>query len=315
MKARTALLIAAAAIGLAGVAAGLVSAARSPFRPVTTFAPQEQFPEGLAVGKGGNLFVSVTDWKSMTGRVLRVSPAGARRTTGPKLPVGTGLLAGVALDVSGRLYVATATARAKPAPKTTPQPGVFRIGPEGSATRVLKLPWSSFPNGLAFDRGRLYVSDSALGAVWRVSTDGKQTLWLKSRLLAPKHGFGANGLAVWQGDLYVAVSDTGAIVRIPIEPGGAAGAPEVVVKRPLLRTVDGIAFDPSGALYAVTNTNRLLRLDSEGRLEQLAGPAGLAYPTSPAFARAGMLYVVNGALEHGTPGIVSFQASREATAG
>lgn len=84
--------------------------------------------------------------------------------TGARTPFGgafetPGLATGLAFDAQGHLYVAEATLSDDPAP------GVFRIDAKGAPKRVVTLPPDSFPNGLAFHDGTLYISDSALGAV------------------------------------------------------------------------------------------------------------------------------------------------------
>jgi sugar lactone lactonase YvrE len=45
---------------------------------------------------------------------------------------------------------------------------------EGAATHVAGTEAMAFPNDLAFDqRGHLYITDSAMGAVWRLARDGR----------------------------------------------------------------------------------------------------------------------------------------------
>ncbi len=192
-------------------------------------------------------------------------------------------------------------------------PGVFRIGPGGAVRRVATLPADSFPNGLAFRGGDLYISDSSRGAIWRLAPGGQAAIWLQHPLLAPKTSIGANGLAFWRGSRYVAVADSGTIARVPLTAGGIAGTPVVAAQVPLLRTADGIAFDVRGNLYITVNDNRLVRLAPDGALTQLAAKNdGLVYPTMPAFgttpATRTTLYLTNGALSNGTPDIVAFDA-------
>ncbi len=301
------LLIAVAlAIPVAVSAAPVVSAQAAPAKlpVITTFAPGD-FPESLAVDGQGNLYASL----GFIGEVVKVTPSG-QQPIAPRLPVGAGLLTGLAFDPDGNLYVADATFEASPTP-----PGVFRIGPGGAVRRVATLPADSFPNGLAFHGGYLYISDSSRGAVWRLSPGGKAASWLQDPLLAPKvsTGIGANGLAFWQGSLYVAVADSGTIVRVPLTAGGNAGTPVVTAQAPLLRTADGIAFDVQGNLYITVNDNRLVRLAPDGVLTQLAAKNdGLVYPTMPAFGTTPTtqttLYITNGALYNGMPDIVAFDA-------
>ncbi len=296
----------ALAVPVAVSAGPVVSAQTAPAKlPVITTFTAGDFPESLAVDAQGNLYASL----GFIGEVVKVTPGGQQQQLA-SLPVGAGLLTGLALDASGSLYVADAAFEASPTP-----PGVFRIGAGGVVTRVATLPADSFPNGLAFHDGYLYISDSSLGAIWRLAPGGSAAIWLENPLLAPKvsTGIGANGLAFRRGSLDVAVADSGTIVRVPLTAGGNAGVPVVVAQAPLLRTADGIAFDVQGNLYIAVNDNRLVRLAPNGVLTQLAAKnSGLVYPTMPAFgttpATRTTLYITNGALLNGTPDIVTFDA-------
>ena len=98
---------------------------------------------------------------------------------------------------------------------------------------VSRLPGSAqigLPNGLAFDdRGALYVTDSLLGAVWRLTPGAGAALLVQDPALAGDGSFGfgvpigANGIAFRDGSLTVTVTETGRVVRIPITSSGAAG--------------------------------------------------------------------------------------------
>ena len=294
----------ALAVPVAVSAGPVVSAQTGPAKlpVITTFTPGD-FPESLAVDGQGNLYASL----GFIGDVVKVTPSGRQQPVA-SLDVGDGLLTGLAFDPGGNLYVADATFQASPT-----LPGVFRIGANGVVTRVATLPAASFPNGLAFHDGYLYISDSSLGAIWRLAPGGQAAIWLQNPLLAPKISIGANGLAFWRGSLYVSVADSGTIVRVPLSAGGNAGVPVTLAQAPLLRTADGIAFDVQGNLYITVNDNRLVRLAPDGTLTQLAAKNdGLVYPTMPAFGTTPTtrttLYITNGALSNGTPDIVAFDA-------
>jgi sugar lactone lactonase YvrE len=279
----------------------------NPPQPLTVFPPGS-FPESLAV-RGGSLYVSL----GFAGEVVRVSPAGVQTSYATDLPIGDGLLTGLAFDQEGNLYVAAATF------STAPAPGVYVIpAGGGSFSRALTLPAGSFPNGLAFRRGQLYVSDSSLGAIWKVQPSGANMTpaapWYQSGVLAPVKGIGANGIAFdGAGDhLYVAVADSGRIVRLNLSANGSVSSSMIVTEQQQLRGADGISFDTAGKLYvAVNNTNRLYRLDvSNGSLMSLADRSdGLAYPTQPAFDTSPgstTLYLTNGAFSNGVADIEAF---------
>ncbi len=64
-----------------------------------------------------------------------------------------------------------------------------------------------FPNGLALDPSHnLYVSDSILGAIWRIPPGGQAELWLQDESLAGlaelnPFPIGANGVTYLRGPL------------------------------------------------------------------------------------------------------------------
>jgi sugar lactone lactonase YvrE len=253
-----------------------------------------EYPEGIAIDKRGNIYVGLV----FDGRIFRLGPDGSRSTL-TTLPLGGGLLVGLAVDAPGNVYAALASFD----PATH---GVWRISPEGASERIAALDPAGFPNGLAFDdRGNLFVSDSFLATIWRIGRGaGTAEAWLQSPLLAGDpvsgFGFGANGLAFWRGDLYVANTDLGSIVRVPVQPDGQAGAPEIYVADPAIAFADGIAFDVRGSLYVVNSllTNTLVRIAPDRTLETLATAAdGLDYPASVAFGTGRgertQLYIAN----------------------
>jgi glucose/arabinose dehydrogenase len=257
---------------------------------VATFTPAEggSFAESLAMGSDGTLYASVTDFSaegtSLGGRVWAIEPGGTPVAFGPLFDTGTyGLLSGVAFDGQGRLYVADATFQ------TAPRPGVFRIEADGTATRVLTLPPSSFPNGLAFRGQTLFVSDSLQGAIWRVrvgETPVKpETPWLQAPVLEPKPELGANGIAFRGDDLYVTAYSAGKIVRIPVDHG-RPGDPVVVVAERAQQRVDGVVEQHPGAGHTVRDTDggrvgHPRREEQRRRLVAAGAPVGIRVGEAP----------------------------------
>ena len=172
-----------------------------------------------------------------------------------------------------------------------------------------------WPNGLAFHGGRLYITDSAGGAVWRARIGegiATPTDAVGDRLPAQACGaptaVGANGIAFAGDDAYVSVSDFGRIVSIHVRDDGTAGTVRRVIQATRLRTADGIAFDADGGLWITTNAGTtgaspsggLFRLTPCGGLVTIADdPGWLNYPTTPVFGSTSRtrstLYVENGA--------------------
>jgi sugar lactone lactonase YvrE len=282
--------------------------ARAPGGPnglhtVATFSPGA-FPESLAIAANGDMYVSL----GFSREVMRISPDGQQQDSFATLDVGNGLITGLALDPTGNLYVAVATF------STELEPYVAKIAPDGSRTTLATLPEGSFPNGVAFRDGYLYVSDSDLATIWRIDEYGKVDPWLWDPRLAPTKSIGANGIAFDDtGHLWIAVSDSGSILRVALAEDGSATL-ELIRQSGSLKTADGVAFDVNGDLYiTVNNTNALYVLRSnDGKLCRLASAVnGLSYPTQPAFGRTAetmeTLFITNGALKHGTADLVSMQ--------
>jgi sugar lactone lactonase YvrE len=201
------------------------------------------------------------------------------------------------------------------------QAGIYRTVSGGPATLFARHPEMAFPNGMTFDdSGRMYVTDSAAGAVFRVSTAGEVTRWAASPLLAGgKDGcgvgkgvgvpfdIGANGIVIDDGAIVVTNTDHGSLVRIPIQPDGSAGTPGEIAGPSCaeLNGADGLAVAPNGDfIVAVNHQNKLARVDGAGHITTLLAGDPLDFPTSVTFA-GGALYVGNFAfLDARSPGVL-----------
>lgn len=215
-------------------------------------------PEGVTVDLRGNLYVGLRHHDPATNAfvhndILHYDAAGQLvpiADLGAASPGAQGIL-GLATDIRGS--VVAAFAAGSPAIR-----GIYKMAPDGSA--VERLPGSEnilFPNGLVFDSaGNLYATDSAAGAVWRCRPSELCEPWIQDVLLTPAAvpGFnvlpGANGIAYQpRYGIFVASTARGLIVRIPIEPGGAAGSLQVVVSGFI--GIDGLTSRYRGPLYFV----------------------------------------------------------------
>lgn len=244
-----------------------------------------ELPEGIAVDKVGNLFVTLAP----LGQIRKIAPDGSESvfaTLDPLIiPPAVGAI-GLAVDAPGNVYACLMSGN----PETH---GVWRLSRDGYTQN--RLPGTNqilFPNALAFDKvGNLYVTDLIMGAVWRIPPHGMAEVWVQDALLQGDGSLGlglplgANGIVYRHGEVLVANTEGARIVRIPVLSDGTAGALEVVVEDGILYPTDGIALDVHGDIYAVTSTGMLLRISFDGgSIEVLATAAdGLDEPASLAF--------------------------------
>jgi len=263
-------LIGLAALIAVGIRARAVSAVEE-FEVVKTFnAAEGQLPEGITMDKSGNIFITLgapSFAGGGLGEVWKISPDGTQTTLAEFVYPGVSGPAGIAVDAPGNVYFAY--------PATDPEVnGVYHLK-NGEPVRIPGTENTIVANGLAFDKhGDLFVSDSVLGAIWRISL-GKSadtTMWFQDDLLAgclPDAPFGANGIAFWDQNLYVANTSKGLLVRIPILKNGDPGEPEVAAgvedngcEFDDLSGMDGIALDVHGNVYALlVLQNKLVRID------------------------------------------------------
>ena len=305
------MVVAVAAALIAGLLpVGMVSA-DGHVETLATFDPElGQHPEGVAVDKVGNVYMSMAP----LGELWRLAPGATAPEPVATIPgvvgsEGFGML-GLAVDAPGNVYIAVHSDEAG---------GVWRYAPRtGALTHLPGTEVIGLPNDVAFDaRGNLYVTSSfegftaeeeALGAVWRITRRGAVEPWLVS----PELGglgepplplpIGANGIVHHRRTLYVGVTELGRIVAVPIRPDGSAGAPAVSAEDPLLVGADGLALDVHGRLYVgVIVQSAVRRIDADGSIVTLATAAdGLDFTSTLAFgtgrSERRTLYAVNFAI-------------------
>lgn len=333
------------AIGLA-LALPIIADAESecvPGKPQPVFsAPAGGDTESVAVAPNGDVFTV----ELFSGTVYRIDPEGKAKVIATLFPPGeypSLVTLGILLGHDGSIDVLANTWD----PATH---GVWRVYLNGRVQLVARIPIQGFLdgqptygtlNGQTFDgHGNRYVTDSTLGAIWKVSPDGKVRLWVQSDLLIwatdPTGPFGAAGIAYRDGTLYVANVDTGAgllpnmrgfnypVVSVPIERDGSAGPVQISPASVFgdIRAADGVAFDKDGNMYVAdfggepawgpsllpyAGPARLLRFDPDGTHEKVIAEAGLCNSAKVAI-RGDTAYVTNlyvaGCLPEVVPNIV-----------
>lgn len=157
-----------------GAITAVPASAAVPIQTIATFdASAGEEPEGLALDHRGNIYVGLFG----TGEIRRIAPDGTE-TTLARLPVGLAGVLGIATR-SGDNAVYALLASFDPSTH-----GIWRVGFDGSATRIAALDPNGLPNGIAFDHhGDLYVSDSFLGLIWRLAPGDTPEVWVHDPLL------------------------------------------------------------------------------------------------------------------------------------
>ncbi|MFE1443244.1 SMP-30/gluconolactonase/LRE family protein [Streptomyces sp. NPDC058739] len=277
------------------------SAASDPLRCARTTVhfdlAKGQTPENITLGRDGTAYVTLAKARQVAAvsrrdgvRVLATLPEPA--DGGIHTPaLGFPLTTGIVRAQDGTLYFLYATG-------TADLTGVWRLRPGGRPQRIAALPATGLPNGLALDsRTRtLYVTDSALGTLWRVPVSGgTATAWSTDPALAPAGFLGANGLKIHNGALWATNLDKGTIVRIPILPDGRAGTARLTATG--LTGIDDFAFTGHGdqIIAALNTVNQVALIRPDGtRTTVLTAADGLQGPTSIAL-RGNTVHVTSAA--------------------
>jgi hypothetical protein len=278
-------------------------------RLLATFDPAAgELPEGLAT-RSDAAFVGFAPLGEIARVDLRTGES-ARFAKLPKPVPGKGFMTGLAFGADGALYAALVSF------DPSVQPGIYRVpSGGGQATLFAKAPGMLFPNGLLFDeKGALFVTDSAAGAVYEVSPSGHATAWVSSSLLAGDakecggsgnpFPIGANGIVARDGAFYVTNTDKGLVLRVARAPDGSARTPEIVAGPDCgaLAGADGLVVDGSGDLIvAVNRQNKLIRVAPGGRTDVISQNGALDFPASLTRERAAVI-VTNFALANASSG-------------
>lgn len=288
----------------AAEAAGPVGTAPANFGP--NLARDCPFTEGVAVDPQGNVYASSFAFAPVA-RICVLDRFGG--LTG-RLAVSAG--PGAVASLLGMLFVPSEGLYVVDFADGTKGHGrLLRIDVATGAAEVLSSAFTA-PNAIARDEhGRIYVSDSFEGRVYRVDRDrGEVAVWADSPLLRTngQPPFGANGLAFdrTRSFLYVANTGDSAVLRIPVLPSGDAGPVETFARggkaSGFLWGADGIQFDVRGNLWVCANqANEVQVLSPEGALLARLrgqGEAFLDFPASLVF-RGRELFVTSLSLATG----------------
>jgi sugar lactone lactonase YvrE len=317
----------AALVVAAPAAASSTSTAREGrAQVIATFGTAESFAESATLDARGNSVVSVTHWTEGLGRLYVVSPSGHKTQFGPDIPLGgCAMLLGVDLDRHGDAIVAVFDfGGGDPScGADTPDSGLLKVT-RTSVSQLTTLPEGSWPNGVEVVGSKAYVTESGVGADWKVPIDrvtAPTHPWLVSPLLAPlddpELALGANGVVYRDGTLWLTSYGQGRILTVRVHHDGSPGKPVVLATDPNLVTADGITLDCDGTAWVTTthhiyadgsfDLGHVVTVSPRGTVRTVGFTEGhLDYPTQALFVSGHRLLVVNGSYMNGTPNVTLF---------
>lgn len=277
-------------------------------------------PESVALDKDNNAYVMM----ALTGEIRKITPQGAQSSLA-WLPLGQcapnpfpPIAGALAIDFFQNLYVGISACDPN-------NKGIWKVTPEGVASKIASLPPDALPNGITVLAGQVYVADSGAPRIWRAPASGSGQMaevWTTSPLLQDPNPMdlapGANGLQTYLGEVVVANAGAGTLVAIPLENGdeflGDFDAGEAYVKFgppgsgaeietppfPVFPGCDDFAFDVLGRVYCTTDPfQSVLRINLDGSIDEILMPEdGIDGPTAACFGRKDKrktLYVSNAA--------------------
>jgi gluconolactonase len=244
------------------------------FAQQVEIATSVAFTEGPAVDREGNVYF--TD--IINQRIMKLSKDGALSIYREKSNVANGLL----IDPQGRLIACEGAEFERPGVKLKGKPQVTRTDLNTGKIEILADNYQGKPlqgpNDVTIDsKGRLFFTDLAGAAVYRIDAPGKLT-----RILAAPEVQRPNGIQVSPDDktLYLieanqAEGGARMIRAYDLQPDGTVRNMRVHYNFYPGRSADGMSIDTQGNLYASAGMNQL-----RGTSETLATKTGV-YVISP----------------------------------
>jgi gluconolactonase len=232
------------------------------------------FTEGPTVDRAGNVYFT----EIITQRIMKLGADGVLSTYREKSNAANGLL----LDPQGRLIACEGGLFERPGVKVQGTPRVTRTDMQTGKIDVIASAYEGkpfqAPNDITIDsKGRLYFTDLAGVAVYRIDTSGAV-----ARILAAPDVQRPNGIQVSPDDtkLYLieanqAQGGARLIRAYDLQPDGTVRNMRVHYDFSPGRSADGMSIDTQGNLYASAGMNQL-----RGSAETLDTKTGV-YVISP----------------------------------
>jgi gluconolactonase len=214
------------------------------------------FTEGPTVDRDGNVYFT----EIISQRIMKLSAAGALTTYREKSNAANGLL----IDLQGRLVACEGGTFERPGVKIAGSPRVTRTDLTTGKIEILADAYDgkpfNGPNDVSIDgKGRLYFTDLAGAAVYRIDAPGKVT-----RILAAPDIQRPNGIQISPDDrrLYLieanqAQGGARMIRSYDLQPDGSVANMRVHYNFYPGRSGDGMSIDSQGNLHVAAGLNQL----------------------------------------------------------
>jgi gluconolactonase len=229
---------------LSGLLVFTPAAAQEPPQVAATLA----FTEGPTVDRDGNLYFS----EMVTQRIMKLSADGVLSTYREKSNNANGLV----IDPEGRLIACEGAESNRNGVKLTTTPRMTRTDLRTGKTEILADSFQGTPlkgpNDVTIDgKGRIYFTDPAGSAVYRIDAPGKV-----ARIVAAPDIQRPNGIQISPDDtkLYVADSapppDGMRVLRVfDLRQDGSVNNMRVLYDFMTSRGIDGMSVDVQGNVY------------------------------------------------------------------
>jgi hypothetical protein len=241
----------------AAAGAALLAAASFAAAPVVRPLPPDWYPESLAAGPDGSLYVG--SWRQ--GAIARVpADGGAPQVLVPPASQGLANVQGVLVDAArGALWACSGDIGFTVVPSTPSALKRYDLA-TGAPRGSWPMPDDGYCNDLAQDAsGALYVSDSRHPRILKLAPGAPAlAVWAEDERLAgpavfsDRHGayVGLNGIAVGDDGAILAslVAAAPCVLRVPVGADGRAGAPQRLVAPRTLANVDALRAWKPGRL-------------------------------------------------------------------